>query len=114
MLTIDSLRQFGANIDEGLGRCMNNEAFYLRMVNMVLDDKGYEKLSSAIRSGDKKAAFEAAHALKGSLGNLALSPIYIPVSQLTELLRTGQDTDYTALLDQILKQREALLAIRAS
>ena len=47
MLTIDSLRRFGANTQEGLSRCMNNEAFYLRLVNMALDDAGFEKLSSA-------------------------------------------------------------------
>ena len=34
MITIDKLQQFGADTREGLGRCMNNEAFYLRLVNM--------------------------------------------------------------------------------
>ena len=34
-MTIDSLKAFGANTAEGLARCMNNEAFYLRMVGMV-------------------------------------------------------------------------------
>lgn len=81
---------------------------------MSLDDAGFDKLSAAIRSGDTKAAFEAAHALKGSLGNLALSPIYDPVAELTELLRTGENADYTAYLDQILDRREALIAIRES
>ena len=32
MLTIEKLRTFGADVDEGLARCMNNEGFYLRMV----------------------------------------------------------------------------------
>ncbi len=114
MLTIDSLRRFGANTEEGLSRCMDNEDFYLRLVNMALDDAGYDKLASAIESGDRKTAFEAAHSLKGSLGNLALTPIYAPVAELTELLRGEQDTDYKALLDQILLQRDALLALRES
>ena len=112
MLTIDALRKFGANTQEGLGRCMNNEAFYLRLVNMALGDAGFEKLKEAIESSDKKAAFEAAHALKGVLGNLSLTPLYAPTSELTELLRAGTDADYPALLDQILRQREALIALR--
>ena len=112
MLTVDALRRWGANTDEGLSRCLNNEAFYLRLVNMALDDAGFEKLSSAIENDDRKAAFEAAHSLKGSLGNLALTPIYAPVVELTELLRGGQDTDYTALLEEILHQRKVLAALR--
>ena len=52
MITIDALKALGANTDEGLARCMNNEAFYLRMVGMALADEGYEKLDEAVRRGD--------------------------------------------------------------
>jgi HPt (histidine-containing phosphotransfer) domain-containing protein len=112
MLTIDALRRYGANTEEGLGRCLNNEAFYLRLVNMAIDDAGFEKLASAAEAGDAKAVFEAAHALKGSLGNLALTPVYAPVAELTELVRGGQAADCTALLEEIRKQRDALNALR--
>ena len=37
--------------------------------------------------GDTVKAFEAAHAIKGAAGNLSLTPIFAPVSELTELLR---------------------------
>ena len=87
MLTLDSLRAFGANVDEGMGRCFNNEAFYLRLVGMGLADANFDKLAGAMESGDAAAAFEAAHGLKGSIGNLALTPIYNPVSEMTEALR---------------------------
>ncbi len=112
MLSIEALRRFGANTQEGLGRCMNNEAFYLRLVNMALDDKGFATLAAAIESGNKKSAFEAAHALKGVLGNLALTPLYERTSEITELLRADKDADYQTLLDEILKQRDALAALR--
>ncbi|MBR0209016.1 MAG: Hpt domain-containing protein [Oscillospiraceae bacterium] len=112
MLTIDALRQFGADTKDGLGRCMNNEGFYLRLVSLSLDDAGFEKLSSAVRNGDKKAAFEAAHALKGVLGNLALTPLYASASEITELLRVNADADYAALVEKLLRQREALTALR--
>jgi HPt (histidine-containing phosphotransfer) domain-containing protein len=112
MLTIETLRQLGANTQEGLGRCMNNEAFYLRLVNMALDEPNYGKLEEAVKNGDKKAAFEAAHALKGVLGNLSLTPLFEAASEMTELLRAGEDADYPALLARILEQRDALLAER--
>ena len=87
MLTIEKLRAYGANVDEGLGRCMNNEAFYLRLVNMAVGDAGFERLHTALKQGDRKEGFEAAHALKGMLGNLSLTPLSKPASDLTELLR---------------------------
>ena len=113
-MTIDSLKAFGANTAEGLARCMNNEAFYLRFVNMALEDKGFDALKTAIEAGDKKASFEAAHALKGSLGNLSLTPIYDPVCELTEQLRaqTGP-VEADALMERIFSGLETLRQMNA-
>ena len=86
-MTLESLKAYGANTDEGLNRCMNNEAFYLRMVGMALEDRNFDALETAVKAEDARAAFEAAHALKGSIGNLSLTPIYTPISALVELVR---------------------------
>ena len=32
MLTLDALRAYGADVDDGLRRCMNMEAFYLKLL----------------------------------------------------------------------------------
>ena len=106
MLTTDALRNAGANVDEGLHRCMDNESFYLRMVGMALTDGGYEALGKALESGDLQAAFEQAHKLKGALGNLSLTPLYQPTSEWTELLRNKTPGDYQALYQEILRQKE--------
>lgn len=112
MLTTDKLRAYGANVDEGLARCMNNEAFYLRLVNMAVDDAGFARLQTAVEAGDSRESFEAAHALKGMLGNLALTPLSEPASEMTELLRAGREADCHDLYQTILEQREKLLALR--
>lgn len=112
MLTIDALRQAGVNTQDGLSRLMNNEAFYLRLVNMALDDGSFDKLASAVSDGDRKAAFEAAHALKGVMGNLSLTPLYEKVSEITELLRADKDADYELLVQQVLRQRDELIRLR--
>ncbi len=39
MITLESLRAFGASVDAGLERCLNKEDFYLKMVNMALADQ---------------------------------------------------------------------------
>ena len=78
-MTINDLKAYGANLEEGLSRCMNNESFYLRLVKMIPGDANFQKLYDAIGSGDLDTAFEAAHALKGSTTNLALTPVSAPV-----------------------------------
>ena len=79
---------------------------------MVLEDEGFEKLAASLEHGDWRAAFDAAHSLKGSLGNLALTPLYAPTAELTERLRDGREADYAALLTELLSQRDALTALR--
>ena len=105
-MTIESLREFGANVDEGVKRCANNEAFYLRMAEMVKNEKGFEKLDTSVRAGNLKEGFEAAHALKGVLGNLSLTPLYDPIVEITELLRAQTEMDYVPLLDEIKSRKE--------
>jgi ribose-phosphate pyrophosphokinase len=73
MATIDDLRAYGANVDEGLKRCMNNEAIYLRLVGTLKGEQAFGRLADAVAAGDLDAAFEASHALKGSLGNLSIT-----------------------------------------
>ncbi len=67
------------------------------LVGKALQDANYGRLASAVEADDRKAAFEAIHAIKGVVGNLALTPLYDAASEMTELLRAGKDADYPAL-----------------
>lgn len=110
-MTLDDLMAYGANVDEGLARCMGNESFYLRLVESVKDEKGFDELKRAIGEGKLDEAFSAAHALKGVLGNLSLTPLYEPMCEITELLRAGTQMDYSELMGAIDSQREAFCAL---
>lgn len=111
MLTIEKLNEFGVNTKEGLTRCMNNEKFYFKMLKMGLSSDQFDKLRAALADGKNDEAFEAAHALKGVLGNLALTPIYTPLAEMTEMLRAGKDADYVKMYKPILALRNQLLAM---
>ena len=111
MLTLDSLKQFGANTEEGLARCMGQEAFYIGLINKAFGDDSFERLVEAIEAKDYATAFEIAHALKGITTNLSLTPIADPISEITELLRNETDTDYSALIATIIEKRDELKAL---
>ena len=111
MLTTDMLRTYGADVDDGLKRCMNNEGFYLRLVEKMAADPSFEALEEAVESGNLGKGFEIAHALKGVTANLSLTPIHEPIREITELLRNGTATDYSPYLKQIAEARDKLCAL---
>ena len=108
MLTIDKLKQFGADTADGLNRCMNNEELYLRYVKVIAEDGGYERLKAALDEGDLKKAFEEAHALKGVLANLSLGPLYKCAADISDLLKAGTVLDYSERMSELLKLRDEL------
>ena len=108
MITLDALRAFGADVDDGLRRCMNMEQFYLRPFGSLKGDTRVDDLKAAVEAKDLDKAFEIAHALKGIYGNLSLTPLYQPVQEITELLRKRTEMDYSALIQQIRSSRDAL------
>ena len=111
MLTLDKLKEYGANTDEGLMRCMNNESFYITLVGKVTADKRLSQLEAQLAANDLDGAFESAHALKGMYSNLALAPLTKPISEMTDLLRSRTDTDYSALMNEAKTQFEKLCAL---
>ena len=111
MLTIEDLREYGADVENGLARCAGNEALYLRLTGMVIDELYSSDLAAALGEGDLDKAFAAAHKLKGGVGNVGLTPVFEPVSELTELLRKKTPGDYDALCKKIAEETEKLKAM---
>ncbi len=108
MLTIENLKEYGAEVEKALTRCGNNEALYLRLVGMCVDELRAGKLGEALKEGDSEKAFEIAHKLKGGLENLSLTPISGPVCELTELLRNKTPGEYEKLYAGIVLKTNEL------
>ena len=66
-MTIDDLRNFGANVDEGLARCFGNESFYLRLVGMGLSSLMVDFCSTfgIVATGDPMLAALIGGVIKG-------------------------------------------------
>ena len=107
-MTLDELKSYGANVEEGMTRCMGNEALYLKLVATIPGEQKFELLKESIENSDLDMAFENAHALKGVTGNLSLTPLYEPLVKITELLRARENTDYSELLEEIISEKDKL------
>ena len=114
MLTLDKMKELGIDPTEGMTRCMNNEAFFFKMIAMAVSNDYFETLGESLKTNNLDDAFEAAHALKGVIGNLALKPIYEPLAEMTELLRAKKEADYVSMYLPIKEIRDQLLALTQS
>ncbi len=110
MLTVDKMKELGCNTAEGLGRCLNNEMFYLNLVQMGLKDENFAKLEEVLKNNDLEKGFEVAHGLKGVIGNLAITPLYNAIGEITEELRARKQIDYAPLLAKIKENRDKFLS----
>ena len=108
MITIEGLRNNGADVETGLSRCVGKEDLYLKLVNMGLGDTKFEELGTVLQSNDLNQAFKICHALKGVIGNLAITPLYEALSQMTEKLRNNEAADYSAMYSGVLAIRKKL------
>ena len=109
------LEDYGADYDETMSRFMGNEAMYLRFLNMLFEDGNLKKLGDAVSAENLDAAFEAAHTLKGVVGNMGLAPLYKTVCAIVEPLRARkQNVEYEAMFADILAEFEAADALRKS
>ena len=112
MLTIEALKEYGADTKEGVARCMGMEDFYLQLIETQLGDANFAKLEEALEAGDVQAAFDAAHALKGALGNLELEPLTKPVTEITERLRDAEGpVDVSDLMPVYKEELEKLKSL---
>ena len=111
MITADNLRAYGANVDEGISRCLDDEEFYIDLVKSVIPDERIDELERYIAEKDFDKAFEVAHALKGMYGNISLTPIYEPVCEMTELLRDRKEADYSEYLEAAKEQKRRLVEL---
>lgn len=108
MLTKEELTAYGADYATGMSRCLNKEDFYFKMIKMVAANEKFASLGSHLEAKNLKAAFEDAHALKGVVGNVALSPLFAALEDIVEPLRQGEDRDYSELYAKIMDLKKKL------
>lgn len=100
----DAYKKIGADYDDVLQRLMSDD-MVARFAVKFLDDDSMPNLDAAMAAGDAKAAFIAAHTLKGVCQNLSFDNLYRPAVDVTEALRNA--TDITAAEPLMPALREA-------
>lgn len=94
------------NYEAGLQRFGNNQALFEKLLLSFLSDPTYKELDVALKALDYKAAFGAAHTLKGVAGNLSLQPLFEACNLLVEELREEHYPPRPVLFESVQLQYE--------
>lgn len=100
--------QAGNDYDGALNRTAGDEELFLSLLDMFAKDTNWCGLNDALRSNDAKAAFAAAHALKGSCGMLGMTGLYNVMRPLTEALRSGDISQAKTFLPKAEQEYNAV------
>ncbi|MCM1325991.1 MAG: hypothetical protein NC094_10025 [Bacteroidales bacterium] len=109
MSLLDELRGLGVNVDEGLKRIMGNEALYKRLLGSFVKTLRENSLAPDFDAADCTEAIEKTHAIKGTSGNLSITPLYEAYTEIVNELRAGNPEKARALLVDILPVQEQIV-----
>lgn len=104
------LSMAGIDVKEGIHRFSDRKDIYESLLMEFPEDTCYRELLAAIEQKDVKAAFMAAHSLKGITGNYSMKELYENLLPLVEELRSGSMENAEELLVPIEKSYQKVIA----
>lgn len=110
MSVLEELKALGADIDDGLKRLNGNEKLYIRLLGSFVKSFNANLVDPDFDASDCTETIEKAHSIKGTAGNLSLTPIYEAYSNILALLRTGKPEEARAALKEIIPVQEQIIA----
>ena len=108
------LQDWGCDIPGAMRRFLDDEDLYTSCLDTMLADESFESLGIGIKEGDVAKAFDAAHSLKGTLGNMGLTPMYEIIIQIVEPLRDGKLEGIAEKYEILMVKKAELVAIKES
>lgn len=111
MITIEKLKNFGCDTEQGIKNCMDSENLYLILVESFVPDTRIDKLIETLIAGNLVEGFGLAVAEKGIYSHLAITPLATRFAQLSELLRGKANMDYAPLLGEIKYTYDSFLEL---
>lgn len=105
---IKALEDWNCDTKSALDRMLGDEDFYASLLMEYKDSFDFNRLREASAQGRCQEAFEVAHALKGVLGNLGLTPLYTMVCEVVEMLRKGSCEGIPEKADAMIAKKAEL------
>lgn len=107
----DELEALGVNVTEGLDRVMGDESLYEMMLGIFVDEvKGSPISLDDFNGSDNEKLGKQLHSLKGTCGNLSLTPLFEGYTESLGLLRQDKVKEAKAVYEKIVPIQEKIIA----
>ena len=106
----EELEALGVNVKEGTERVMGDQSLYEMMLGMFLDTLESSPVSlEDFDAPDQEELIRRIHVLKGTTGNLSLTPLFEGYMETLALLREGQAGRAKAVMKNLLPVQEKVV-----
>ena len=93
-----------------LFRSMGNEKLYTRLLGSFVKMIKGSEVAADFDASDCTETIEKVHAIKGTSGNLSLTPIYKAYNEMLGLLRGGQPEEAREILKKVIPVQNEIVA----
>lgn len=105
----EDLKALGVDIDGGLQRLGGNKALYTRLLNTFVKAIKSQAVDPDFDTADYEDVKEKAHAIKGTSGNLSITPVFEAYTEIMNLLRAEKPEEAKELLRKVLPVQEEIV-----
>ncbi|MCI8372666.1 MAG: hypothetical protein HFI75_09765 [Lachnospiraceae bacterium] len=109
MELFDVLRGLGVDVDDGLKRINGNEKLYTRLLGIFVKTINTHSFTADFDGNDYAEETEKAHAIKGTAGNLSITPMYEAYTEIVNLLRADKPEEAREILVKVLPVQEEIV-----
>jgi len=105
------ISRYGFVKEDVMNRFVDDEEFYKDCYIQVLQDESFGELKKYIDSGDRQAAFDCAHGLKGILANIGMMVLFDRTSDIVEVLRGTKTGNINEMYDELIRLRDECILL---
>ena len=103
MSFVESLEALGVNVKEGVDRVMGDQELYETMLDMLVEEvESYPINLKDFDNSDYDELTKRVHMLKGTTGNLSITPLFEGYEKALGLLRNKQPGEAKAVFEKVL------------
>lgn len=106
---LEELKTMGVDVEEAVERFVGNAALYEKMLRTFPKMIRNSEVDPDFDGNDYTDIIEKTHAIKGTSGNLSLTPIYKAYTDIVDLLRGGKPEEARQVLKDVLPVQEKIL-----
>lgn len=107
---LDELRELGVDVDKALKLLNGKTALYERLLFKFADLIKKADIQTDFDSNDYTSVMETTHTLKGSAGNLSITPLFKAYADIMQLFRDGKPEEAREGLIKVKPVQDEIVA----